>query len=182
MEVKQNIRAEPGQSTNSDKTGQLSSHILFWFLVLFGLAADLWSKKAVFDWLQNTGRSKYSVIQGFLNFVMVENSGGAFGIASDQRVLLMVISFLALIVALWIYLFGSKGNKIIDVALGLFVAGVLGNLWDRVFNHGRVRDFIDVIYWPAFNIADSLLCIAVGLIILSLFIGKPGEERPHPHK
>ena len=58
------------------------------------------------------------------------------------------------------------------VALGLFTAGICGNLWDRIFNDGRVRDFIDIVYWPgkhwpAFNIADSMLCIGVGLMIIS---------------
>ena len=54
----------------------------------------------------------------------------------------------------------------VQVALGLFAAGVSGNLWDRIFNGGQVRDFIDVVYWPGrhwhtFNVADAMLCIAV---------------------
>jgi signal peptidase II len=62
---------------------------------------------------------------------------------------------------------------LVHVALGLFAAGVCGNLYDRIFNDGLVRDFIDVYYrqhhWPAFNVADSMLCIAVGLGIISCF-------------
>jgi len=52
-------------------------------------------------------------------------------------------------------------------------------LYDRIFNDGRVRDFIDIVYWPgkhwpAFNVADSLLVIAVGLIIASNLLS--GED------
>jgi signal peptidase II len=102
---------------------------------------------------------------------MAENTGAAFGIASGQRYFLTAISVVALIVILGIFLFGGIKQRLIHIALGLFTAGVCGNLWDRIFNGGRVRDFIDVYYsqyhWPAFNVADSMLCIAVGLLIIS---------------
>jgi len=59
------------------------------------------------------------------------------------------------------------------VALAFFAAGVLGNLWDRLFYDGMVRDFIDLYYdrwhWPAFNVADALLCTAVALYLVSRF-------------
>jgi len=63
-------------------------------------------------------------------------------------------------------------QRVAQVALGLFAAGVCGNLWDRAFNDGLVRDFIDVVYWPgrhwpSFNVADSMLCVAVGLLVVT---------------
>jgi signal peptidase II len=74
-----------------------------------------------------------------------------------------------------IFLFGGCKQRLMTVALGLFTAGVLGNLYDRIFNDGLVRDFIDVVYWPgrhwpAFNVADSMLCIAVAILIISMLI------------
>jgi signal peptidase II len=69
------------------------------------------------------------------------------------------------------------------LSLALFVGGILGNLHDRLFNNGLVRDFIDAYYrdwhWPAFNVADSALCIAVALILLSNFLTHPGSN-PNP--
>ena len=68
------------------------------------------------------------------------------------------------------------------VALGLFTAGITGNLYDRAFNDGLVRDFIDVVIpvidypWPAFNIADSLLCIAIGLLIICTFTSQSARK------
>jgi signal peptidase II len=71
------------------------------------------------------------------------------------------------------FLFSGTKQRLVHVALGLFAAGVCGNLYDRIFNDGLVRDFIDVYYrqyhWPAFNVADSMLCIAVGLGVISCF-------------
>ncbi|MFC1766883.1 signal peptidase II, partial [Planctomycetota bacterium] len=75
----------------------------------------------------------------------------------------------------------GKRSRLMTVSLGLFAAGVAGNLHDRAFLGGRVRDFIDVYigehHWPTFNVADSLLCIAVGLLLISnLFAGKTQSE------
>jgi signal peptidase II len=109
--------------------------------------------------------------------VVAENAGAAFGIAAGQRYLLVGVSVVALIIILAIFLLSGTERKLVHVALGLFTAGVCGNLWDRIFNNGLVRDFIDVVYWPgrhwpAFNVADSMLCIAVGLLIISTFSTK----------
>ena len=72
-------------------------------------------------------------------------------------------------------------------ALALFLAGILGNAYDRVFNNGMVRDFIDVyhkdLHWPAFNVADSMLCAAVGLLLLSTLLSElPGLKRDQRQK
>ena len=73
-----------------------------------------------------------------------------------------------------IFLFSGRQPRIFHVALGFLAAGVSGNLYDRVFNDGSVRDFIDVYYhsfhWPTFNVADILLCVGAGLLLISTFI------------
>jgi signal peptidase II len=150
----------------------LSAHLIFWLLLIGGVALDLWSKRAVFDWLE--GRGSVSVIDGFLRFVAAVNDGAAFGLFAGHPSWLVVVSALALMVIFAVFLFGGVRQRLVQVALGLFAAGVCGNLYDRIFNDGLVRDFIDVTiwsgrHWPAFNVADSLLCIAVGLGIISCF-------------
>ena len=147
------------------------AHLIFWPLMSAGFALDLASKSAVFGWLQHR-RGSISIIDGFLQLVEAENTGAAFGIAAGQRCLLISASIIALIVVFAVFLFSGSERKLVHTALGLFAAGICGNLYDRIFNYGRVRDFIDVVYWPgrhwpAFNIADSMLCIAVGLLIIS---------------
>jgi signal peptidase II len=138
-----------------------------------GLALDLWSKRIVFSWLAQEPGNSVSVIDGFLRLVMALNTGGAFGIFSGRPYLLAAVSVVALIVIAAVFFLSAGQQKIVHIALALFAAGVCGNLWDRVFNQGCVRDFIDVYYgdyhWPAFNVADALLCIGVGLLIISSF-------------
>jgi len=90
-------------------------------------------------------------------------------------------------VILGIFLLGGSRSRLVHVALGLFAAGVCGNLYDRVFNGGAVRDFIDVYYrsyhWHTFNAADTLLCIGVGLLIIATsFTEKPARKRDPQQK
>lgn len=160
----------------------LKYQLIFWPLVVAGIAADLWTKSAIFNWLYNSRSSTYTVIQGFFRLVLAQNDGAAFGIASGQRYLLIAVSVIALILILLIFLLGRIKHKLMIIALAMFTAGICGNLYDRIFNDGRVRDFIDIVYWPgkhwpAFNIADSLLCIAMGLIITSSFLTEMSDRK-----
>jgi signal peptidase II len=153
---------------------RVREHFVFWPLVILGIAFDLWTKKAVFEWLGDTYPPGHVVISGVLNIVVAENTGAAFGIASGQRILLLCVSGAAMVAVIYFFLFGRDRKPLLTISLALFLAGILGNAYDRIFNDGRVRDFIDVIYykgqhWPAFNVADSLLCIAVFLLLIASF-------------
>ena len=154
--------------------------------MLLGLGLDLWTKQAVFTWLE-PGQSA-EIIDGFFAFQPVLNTGAAFGIGAGQYLFLVAVAVIALIVILGMFLFGRVQQRIVQVALGLFAAGVSGNLWDRLFNQGQVRDFVDVVYWPGrhwhtFNVADAMLCVAVGLLILAtLFTDSSGRTRARPRR
>ncbi len=162
-------------------------HLIFWPVFVIGLAADLWSKAFIFNYLSRHGTITF--FNGVLRLVRVLNDGAAFGIFAGRAFLLSGASIIAIMIVLGLFLFGQVRHKMIVFALGLFAAGICGNLYDRLFNDGRVRDFIDVMYWPskhwpAFNIADSLLCIGVGIMILtSLFATeRPDQEPAHAQK
>jgi signal peptidase II len=161
------------------------AHLTFWSLLAGGLALDLWSKKAVFDWLKPGDVSP--VIDGFLQLVWAQNNGAAFGLFAGKSYFLTAVSIIAVVAILGVFLFGGNRQRLVHIALGLFAAGVSGNLYDRLFNDGQVRDFIDVYYrsyhWHTFNVADSLLCIGVGLLIISTFlIEKPARRRDQQRK
>lgn len=148
------------------------AQLMFWSLMMVGLALDLWTKKVVFDWLEH--RDNVSIINGFLQLTRALNNGAAFGLLPGRPYLLVAVSVVALIAIIAVFLFSRSRQRLVHIALGLFTAGVCGNLYDRIFNGGFVRDFIDVVYWPgkhwpAFNIADSLLCVGVGLLLISTF-------------
>ena len=162
------------------------AHFIFWPIVIIGAVFDLWSKSAVFEWLKNEPDMEFSLIDGLLKFVMRENSGAAFSIARGQTTMLITVSVVALVLVIGFFLFGNVRTKIMQVGLALFAAGIIGNLYDRVVNHGFVRDFIDIYrndyHWPAFNVADSMLCAAVGLLIIANIISEFAQRPARQQK
>ena len=161
---------------------------IFWAVTVLGIASDLFSKFYIFEWLRNRTPHSFPVIEGFFNLAIVENTGAAFGIAQGKRWVLTGISIIGLLIVLGVVHLAGKCSKLMYIALGLLCAGISGNLYDRIFNDGKVRDFIDIIYWegkhwPAFNLADTILCIAVGLVfIATLFTEKPYQRHFLRHK
>jgi signal peptidase II len=162
-----------------------TAHLIFWPTMLIGLALDLWTKHAVFAWLIDVPDQRASIIDGVLTFQLALNEGAAFGIAHGARPFLIGVASLAMVIILGVFFLGSARQRLVQLALGLFAAGVCGNLWDRIFNEGRVRDFIDVVYWPGrhwhtFNVADAWLCIAVGLLIIATFVTDSSDRTRVP--
>ncbi|MBS3141145.1 signal peptidase II [Candidatus Woesearchaeota archaeon] len=94
-------------------------------------------------------------------FGYVHNKGSAFGMFKDYSLFLTIFSIIALVVFSYLF-FRFKKYKI---ALSFALAGITGNLIDRLFL-GYVRDFIDIKIIPVFNFADAYLNIALGLYIL----------------
>ena len=111
------------------------------------------------------------VIEGVLNFTYVENTGAAFGMLSDNRIVFMVFSVLIIVVLGYIVAMYHGQSKLFDVCLGLIVGGGVGNMVDR-FYLGYVIDFIDFCafdFWVwVFNIADS--AVVVGCILAIIFV------------
>ncbi len=160
---------------------------LFCTIFLLGAAADLWSKHAVFNWLGPVGSGEtYTVIPGFFRIALCQNDGAAFSILRGQRFILSGVSIIALIVICVLFLIGQARQRILQIAFGCIGAGIAGNLYDRLLNEGLVRDFLDIYigdhHWPTFNIADSLLCVGVGLILLANFTSGADQTHAPPQK
>ena len=156
-------------------------HLLFWPLALFGMVLDLWTKHEAFARIDPD--HGLELIEGFLGFNLAYNTGAAFSMASGKTVFLCSISGVALVAVLTFFLIRKDFTVLMTVALGLFVGGIAGNLYDRLFNEGTVRDFIDVYvgshHWPTFNVADALLCTAVGLLIISTYTTDRQSQSAH---
>jgi signal peptidase II len=121
--------------------------------------------------LEMKSSSRKIIIPNFIDIIARENEGAAFSLFRGWTTLLVVISAAALVVVVAVFFFGKIHRRLVLFSLGCMTAGIIGNLYDRAFNDGRVRDFIDVYvgayHWPTFNVADSLLCIGVGLLIIA---------------
>lgn len=118
------------------------------------------------------------IIPGFFNLTYVQNTGIAFGMFAGQG-LLVGLFIVALAVTALYYTRGLNwATWEPNVVGGCLCGGALGNLVDRI-RFGYVVDFFDVhlgtYHWPVFNVADSLICIAVGWIVLRQLRGKPGS-------
>lgn len=100
---------------------------------------------------------------GFFRLTRVENTGSAFGLFGGQNVVLTIAAGVGAVLILW-FLRTAGQRPLVRAALGLLLAGALGNLADRVVN-GYVTDFIDVGPWYIFNVADS--AVVVGVIMLA---------------
>jgi|SRR3989344_6592029 len=95
---------------------------------------------------------------------IVTNTGAAFGILKGYNILLLMISLAALIFCIFYY-FKEKNLRL---PLAFLISGIIGNSVDRIFL-GHVRDFIDLGFWPIFNLADSYNFIGVALLIIVLW-------------
>jgi signal peptidase II len=115
------------------------------------------------------------LIADFFSLVNVTNTGAAFGSFRGNNTFFIAISSVALVVVLGLLLRARTPDRWHDLSLALLLAGVLGNLTDRLL-HGHVIDFLlfdlHVPYahpWPAFNVADSCISVAVVLFIIHSF-------------
>ena len=154
------------------------------------LALDQITKQLVVKYLEWNGPGVV-VIDGFFRLVHWGNTGAAWSMFSGQNALLAVVSLIALLgLFIWRHHFDTKTIPG-QVSLGLIFGGIAGNLADRLFI-GHVVDFLRFyIYtrsgqeagFPAFNVADSAICVGVGLLfILSWRAEEKPEESPAPTK
>ena len=115
------------------------------------------------------------VMPDFFNLVNVPNTGAAFGSFKGNNTFFVIISVIALVVVTVLLIRHRRSDPWRDVPLALLLAGILGNMTDRLL-YGHVIDFLlfnlHIRYadpWPAFNVADSCISIAVVLFIIHSF-------------
>ena len=124
------------------------------------------------------------VIGNFFDLVYYGNTGAAFSVLTGNNTFFVALSVVALAALVFFFYRGAFKDKPSRWAVALLMAGILGNLTDRLVR-GHVVDFLlfnlHVKYadpWPAFNVADSCICTATGLFIISaLFERKPAAAK-----
>lgn len=148
-----------------------------WWLYLVELAvvaiilvADLLSKKAAWEYLNNYGVK--TLVPHLFNLVMVQNTGAGFGILQGKTVALTVVTLIVL-AAIVVYLFFAlKESEWLRISLVFITAGGIGNIVDRI-KFGYVRDFLQFAFWtdfPSFNIADSFVTVGAFMLVVVLII------------
>jgi len=148
------------------------------FLSLPLYALDQWTKLMVLRSISPD--EPRAVVPDFFNLVNVTNDGAAFGSFRGNNTFFIVISAIAFLVVLALLVQRRPPDVWRDASLALLLAGILGNLTDRLL-YGHVIDFLlfdlHIPYahpWPAFNVADSCISIAVTLFVIHSFWKEKG--------
>ena len=164
-----------------NKKWLLPSLILIVLIIIIDQYTKQWALHFISDIIEKTnGVHTHVKKTSFFNIVLVYNNGISFGIFSNllfmKNVLFIIISG---ITAFLIYLLFKTKNNINLIAFAFIIGGAIGNLIDRAI-YGAVIDFLDfhikTLHWPAFNIADSAVCIGVVIYLINdFFLNKKND-------
>jgi signal peptidase II len=176
----------------------LSRYLVFFLIAGGGVAADLATKRCMFDWLGMPGGATYWIWPNVFGFQTSLNEGALFGMGQGMAWLFSLLSVAAAAAIIWfLFAAGAARQWVLTVSLSGIMAGILGNLYDRIglprliwndtiqwHKAGEhvfaVRDWILVLlgayHWPNFNIADSLL--VCGALLLAWHAMLQQEARP----
>ncbi len=150
----------------------MKNKLIGFISILVLVAIDLWSKQTVTTAIAHN--QQVEVIDNFFWLTHVHNTGAAWSLFNGRVGILTVVSFVAAIALIVIYL-RDQQSKIANIALVLMIAGTIGNLYDR-FALNYVRDFLSFnlfgYMFPVFNVADSLLVIGVFILIVEVLISE----------
>ncbi len=153
------------------------------FVIATVIIADQLSKLWIVD-LFHLYESK-EIIPGFFNLVYVVNTGAAFSFLADvqsawKHYFFLGIGCIAIVALSLIYRQLKEENRFYFLPIGLIVGGAIGNLIDRI-RLGSVVDFLDFYFggyhWPAFNVADSAICVGAAMFIGMNFLGSTKTKK-----
>ena len=159
------------ESATTPPTGRRRLLILFASVALTAYVLDMVTKVLAVDRLQDRD---VEIVGDLLTLHLVRNPGAAFSMGTEYTVVLSCIAIVAVVVILW--LSRRIGERWWAVGMGLLLAGVAGNLTDRLLREpgplrGHVIDFLRLPNWPVFNVADMCVVAAAALIIVQSFRG-----------
>jgi signal peptidase II len=138
--------------------------VRFWLAAVAAFVLDQFTKYVVATNFE-PGESRIA-IPHLLWWTYVQNHRGAFGLFGSQAWLLVAMALAVLGVFWYAFRDAAAQSVLVRVAFGAIVGGAVGNIVDR-FHYGFVVDFVDLHWWPVFNVADSCITVGVALLVLS---------------
>ncbi|PWV89387.1 signal peptidase II [Paenibacillus cellulosilyticus] len=157
---------------------------LLFYLVISGITflVDYISKKMIVNELDLNEQVR--VIGEFFVITSIRNTGAAFSLLENQRVFFLIITIIITIglVGYMTFLSRKKGRALLLTGLALVLGGALGNFIDRA-RTGEVVDFLQFTFgsytFAIFNLADTAICIGVGLIVLDSLLAARAEKQAY---
>jgi len=122
------------------------------------------------------------ILAPFFSLVRAWNKGVSFSLFNDwgENGAYVISGFAATVVLLLLWWMHKEKTKVAQIGLGLIIGGAIGNIADRI-RFGAVFDFLDFhigeYHWPAFNAADSFICVGAALVIMSELLKNRKEEK-----
>ncbi len=154
--------------------GVFSSYARLASVVAVVIVLDQASKLIITGRLNN---AHVELFGGAVTLVNARNTGAAFSIFRSGGALFTVVAILVCAVILVYYRRATNSPPVVRIALGLVLGGAIGNLIDRV-RLGYVVDFVDLHWWPVFNLADSAIVVGVALLaVMSLSTSNSNKVR-----
>ena len=145
-----------------------------YLIAVIGILFDQITKLFAYLYLKNI-----ELIPGFFNLTYVENTGGAWGILDNNRIILIGVSIFTLLIINKYINSDVFISKLLSISYGLLLGGIFGNLFDRIFR-GFVIDFLNFnifgYNFPVFNVADSLIVIGIILMFIEVIRGSHGSK------
>ena len=117
--------------------------------------------------------------EGLFRFTHGSNTGTAFGLFPNQTLILILASLIAMGFLYYFYRTQAPPSRLLRLAIGLQLGGAVGNLLDRI-RAGAVVDFIDVGWWPVFNLADSAIVVGIAVLMSVVVLGSDREPETRP--
>ncbi|MFC4103893.1 signal peptidase II [Paenibacillus xanthanilyticus] len=150
----------------------------YYWIALFVFVIDYVTKKVIENKLEL--HEIIPVIGDFFVITSIRNRGAAFGILQEQRFFFIAITLVVVSAIVWYIHRNRNGRPLLLVGLGLVLGGAVGNFLDRAL-YGEVVDFLQFTFgsyvFPIFNIADTGICVGVGLILLDSFLSMKNENQ-----
>ena len=143
-------------------------------VAIAAVAADQLTKALVSSAL-SIGEARQ--VAGPLSLHHVQNTGIAFGLFSRSTSIVIVLTAVAVGWMLIFFARSGKRHPVLPVALGFVLGGSVANLLDRV-RLGHVTDFLDLGWWPAFNLADTFIVVGVGILFVALLTADRPRTQP----
>ena len=170
-------------------------YVIFFSIAVVGCALDLLTKNSVFASLGPPGGRTHWIWEPYFGLQTSLNQGALFGMGQGKVWLFATLSMAAAVgILYWLFVARAAFDWLLTLALGAVMAGILGNLYDRIGlwtmpgNQGQrvyaVRDWILFKYqnwtWPNFNLADSFLVCGAALLMWHAFRSQPKREATAP--
>ena len=144
-------------------------YVLYSAIIACGIALDQLTKLIAVNHLKPI--KTLPIIEDVFHFTFTTNDGMAFGMLDNQRWIFLTISTITIIIMGIILYTGRLSNKLYTVSVSMIISGGIGNMIDRLTT-GEVVDFLDfrLINFAIFNVADSIVCVGAGILILAMVL------------